>query len=291
MICPALSVYLAIASGIDYHACLQSGSAVMLGTDGTGERQAGLIASAMGRAAGWLADVVVPPVCLACRTPLARHHAVCGPCWRQIRFIRAPLCDRLGLPMPFGTGEGMISAAAVANPPAYGRARAVAAYDGVMRDLIHGFKYADRHDARRLFGTWLVSAAVPLLPGITMIVPVPLAWTRLVRRQFNQAAILAQETSRLTGIPYAPDILKRIRATRSQVGLTRLERGHNVRGSFAVAPRRRARLQGAGVLLIDDVVTTGATVNACARVLLAAGAQRVDVLSLGLVVEPRAITL
>ena len=111
----------------------------------------------------------------------------------------------------------MISAAAVANPPAYGRARAVAAYDGVMRGLIHGFKYVDRHDARRLFGTWLVSAAAPLLPGITLIVPVPLAWTRLVRRQFNQAAILAQETSRLTGIPYAPDSLKRIRATRAQL--------------------------------------------------------------------------
>ncbi len=263
----------------------------MQGLGGTGGRPSGLVASAMGRAAGWLADIVVPPVCLACRTPLARHHAVCGACWRQISFIRQPLCDRLGLPMPFGTGEGMVSAAAVANPPAYGRARAVAAYDGVMRDLIHGFKYADRHDARRLFGAWLASAAAPLLPGITMIVPVPLAWSRLVRRQFNQAAILAQETSRLTGIPYAPGILRRIRATRSQVGLTRLERGHNVSGSFAVASRRRARLQGASVLLIDDVITTGATVNACARVLLAAGARRVDVLCLGLVVEPGAVTL
>jgi ComF family protein len=263
----------------------------MQGRDGTGERPRGLIASKLGRAARSLADIVVPPVCLACHTPLARQHEVCGACWRQIRFIRPPLCDRLGLPMPFGTGEGMVSAAAIANPPAYNRARAVAAYDGVMRELIHGFKYADRHDACRLFGTWLVSAAAPLLPGITMIVPVPLAWSRLVRRQFNQAAILAQETSRLTGLPYAPHVLRRIRATRSQVGLSRLERGRNVSGSFAVAPRHRARLQGASVLLIDDVITTGATVNACARVLLAAGAQRVDVLALALVVEASAITL
>jgi len=263
----------------------------MQGLGGAGERPSAPVASVLGRAAGWLADIVVPPVCLACRTPLARHHELCGACWREIRFIRPPLCDRLGLPMPFGTGDGMVSAAAVANPPTYGRARAVAAYDGVMRDLIHGFKYADRHDARRLFGMWLVSAAVPLLPGTTMIVPVPLAWTRLLRRQFNQAAILAQEASRLTGIPYAPGILKRVRATRSQVGLTRLERGRNVSGSFAVAPRHRARMKGASVLLIDDVITTGATVNACARVLLAAGAARVDVLALALVTEPGAVTL
>jgi ComF family protein len=216
---------------------------------------------------------------------------VCGACWRDIRFIRAPLCDRLGLPMPFGTGEGLVSAAAVANPPAYGRARAVAAYDGVMRDMIHAFKYADRHDGRRLFGTWLVSAGAPLLPGIDLIVPVPLAWTRLLRRQFNQAAILAQETSRLTGLRYAPRVLRRTRATRSQVGLTRLERRRNISGAFAVEPRYRAKLEGASVLLIDDVITTGATVEAGARVLLAAGARRVDVLALGLVVEPGAITL
>lgn len=258
---------------------------------GTGERPSGRVASVFGRVAGWLADMVVPPVCLACRTPLARHHEVCGACWRQIQFIRPPLCDRLGLPMPFGTGDGMVSAAAVANPPVYGRARAVAAYDGVMRDLVHGFKYADRHDSRRLFGNWLVSAGAPLLSDATLIVPVPLAWTRLVRRQFNQAAILAQEASRRTGIPYAPGILKRIRVTRSQVGLTRLERARNVSGSFAVAAHHRARLRGAGVLLIDDVITTGATVNACARVLLAAGAARVDVLALALVTDPGAITL
>lgn len=262
---------------------------------GTGDRPGRLIASVLGNVARSLADIVVPPICLACRVPLARHHEVCGTCWRDIRFIRPPLCDRLGLPMPFGAGEGpgneMVSAAAVAHPPAYGRARAVAAYDGVMRDLIHAFKYADRHDACRLFGTWLVSAGAPLFSGITMIVPVPLARSRLLRRQFNQAAILAQETSRLTGLVYAPHILRKIRATRSQVGLSRLERGRNVSGAFAVSPRHRLALEGASVLLVDDVITTGATVDACARVLLAAGAARVDVLALALVADPGATTL
>ena len=266
---------------------------------GCRDRPRGLIASACRYVARSLADIVVPPVCLACQIPLARHHDVCGTCWRDIRFIRSPLCDRLGLPMPFGSSEGpgeepgqaMVSAGAVADPPAYGRARAVAAFDGVMRDLIHGFKYADRHDACRLFGTWLVSAGAPLFPGVTMIVPVPLARGRLLRRQFNQAAILAQETSRLTGLAYVPDSLVRVRATRSQVGLSRTERRQNVRGSFAISPRHRLPLKGASVLLVDDVITTGATVDACARVLLAAGAARVDVLALALVVEPAAITL
>ena len=262
---------------------------------GTGDRPRGVIASVLGNVARSLADIVVPPICLACRVPLVRHHEVCGTCWRDIRFIRPPLCDRLGLPMPFGAGEGpgdeMVSAAAVAHPPAYGRARAAAAYDGVMRDLVHAFKYSDRHDARRLFGTWLVSAGAPLLPGITMIVPVPLARGRLLRRQFNQAAILAQETSRLAGLAYAPHILRKVRATRSQVGLSRQERGRNVSGAFAVSPRRRLRLKGASVLLVDDVITTGATVDACARVLLAAGVARVDVLALALVVDPGATTL
>lgn len=255
------------------------------------QRPRGAIASVLGNVARAMADIIVPPICLACRVPLARHHEVCGACWRDIRFIRPPFCDRLGLPMPFGTGEAMVSAAAVAHPPAYGRARAVAAYDGVMRDLIHAFKYSDRHDACRLFGTWLVSAGAPLFSGITMIVPVPLARGRLLRRQFNQAAILAQETSRRTELAYAPHILRKIRATRSQVGLSRLERGRNVSGAFDVSPRHRLRLKGASVLLVDDVITTGATVDACARVLLAAGAARVDVLALALVVDPGATTL
>ena len=104
------------------------------------------------------ADFVVPPACLACQRRLGTHDALCAACWRQIAFIRHPLCDKLGIPLPFDTGGVAISAAAAANPPAYDRARAVAAYDGVVRDLIHALKFHDRHDARRLFGRWLVAA-------------------------------------------------------------------------------------------------------------------------------------
>ena len=238
-----------------------------------------------------LAQAIMPAICLACRAPLGRTDELCGACWRGIRFIRPPLCDRLGLPMPYGAAGTMVSAAAAANPPIYDRARAVSAFDGVMRDLIHGFKYADRHDARRLFGRWLAHAGAELLPGIDVIIPVPLARGRLLRRQYNQAAVLAQELGRRSTVRFDPLILERTRATRAQVGLSHDERRRNVRGAFRVAPSRADRIANRNLLLVDDVITTGATVEACARTLKAGGAARVDVLALALVTDPRQISL
>jgi ComF family protein len=260
-----------------------------------GSRLAVRSAQAVGRALAsggrLLAQTIMPAVCLACRVPLDRTDELCGACWRSIRFIRPPLCDRLGLPMPYGAAGPMVSAAAAANPPVYDRARAVAAFDGVMRDLVHGFKYADRHDARRLFGRWLAHAGAELLPGIDIIVPVPLARGRLLRRQYNQAAVLAQELGRLSTVRFDPLILERTRATRAQVGLSHDERRRNVRGAFRVAPSRVGRIATRNLLLVDDVITTGATVEACARTLKAGGAARVDVLALALVTDPRQISL
>jgi ComF family protein len=229
------------------------------------------------------ADLIVPPCCLVCRARVSAHHLLCAACWRYVNFIRPPLCDVLGIPLPFDTGERTVSAAAVAHPPAYNRARAVAHYSGAMRTLVHQLKYADRHDARTLLGRWLAEAGRELLPGIDVIVPVPLSRLRLLQRQFNQAAVLAGELSRQTGVPADPLLLIRTRSTRSQVGMTRDQRRRNVAGAFAVLARRRAALRGRNVLLIDDVVTTGATVETCARTLKRAGAARVDVLALALV--------
>ena len=231
------------------------------------------------------ADLIVPPCCLVCRTRIGAHHLLCPQCWRDVHFIRPPLCDVLGIPLPFDTGERTISAAAAANPPAYDRARAVAHFSGAMRALVHQLKYGDRHDARRLFGAWLAESGRDLLPGIDLIVPVPLSRLRLFMRHFNQAAVLAAELSRRTGLPMAPMLLKRTRWTRSQVGMTRDQRRRNIQGAFAVPRHRRARVAGRNVLLVDDVVTTGATADACARALKRAGAARVDVLALALVTQ------
>jgi ComF family protein len=232
-----------------------------------------------------LSDLAMPPVCLVCRAPLAGHDALCARCWREIDFIRPPLCDRLGIPMPYEIGGLTISAAAAADPPPYDRARAVAAYAGSMRTLVHALKFHDRHDVRRLLGKWLVEAGRDLVADTEIAVPVPLARRRLLARRFNQAAILAREVARLSGLAYEPLLLERTRATASQVGLTRGQRRRNVSGAFAVPPRMASRVQGRKVLLIDDVITTGSTVGACARALRRAGAARVDVLALALVTD------
>jgi ComF family protein len=242
-----------------------------------------------GRAMQMVGNLLMQPVCLSCQRQLNGHDTLCARCWRSIAFIRPPLCDRLGLPLPFGGRDGpLVSAAAAASPPLYGRARAVGAFevDGVLRNLVHGMKYADRHDARRLFGRWLADAGRDLLADAHLIVPVPLTRWRLMRRQFNQSALVAKEVSRITGVPTDPLVLRKVRSTPPQVGLTREQRRRNVRAAFAVRAKDQSRIAGRNVVLLDDVVTTGATVEACTRTLLDAGAARVDVLALGLVVEP-----
>ncbi len=243
-------------------------------------------AAALRSVAAVVADLVVPPLCLACHRPVSSHDAICARCWSDIDFIRAPLCDRLGIPLPFDIGGTMISAAAAADPPDYERARAVARFDGVMRELVHDFKFRDRHDARRLFGRWLAEAGAALLADADIVVPVPLSRARLATRRFNQAAMLAQEVARLTRRRYEPLALQRIKRTQSQVGLSRQQRRDNVAGAFAVAEAAKPDLAGAKVVLLDDVITTGATARACARVLKRAGAARVDVLALAMVTDP-----
>ena len=227
-------------------------------------------------------DIVLPPACLACHQPLTTHDSVCAACWREIRFVRPPLCDRLGLPMPFDPGGTIISAAAIATPPDYDRARAVALFSTVMRDLIHQFKYADAHHARTRFGQWLAVAGADLIADCDLVIPVPMHPRRLLARRFNQSAILARELTRREARPFAPNLLRRIKPTRSQVGLTTAERRTNVAGAFRLARGAERRIAGRRILLVDDVITTGATLNACARTLKRAGASGVDALALAI---------
>ena len=243
------------------------------------------LAAVTGSAGRALVDLIVPALCLSCQAPLGSHDAICAACWRAVRFIRTPLCDRLGIPMPYDTGGTVISGAALADPPEWDRARAVAHFDPVLQRMIHGFKYADRHDARRLFGRWLAGAGAGLLDDAEMLVPVPLNRWRLLSRKFNQAGLLAQEVSRLSGVMVEPMLLRRIKATRAQVGQSAAERRRNLAGAFAIRPADRDRLSGRRVVLIDDVITTGSTAAACARVLRRAGAARIDVLALAMVTD------
>ncbi len=236
--------------------------------------------TAISRWCGRAVDILMPPRCLVCKHIVAGRDTLCGSCWSSVHFIGAPYCDRLGLPLPYATGEVTISAAALANPPAYDRARAAAHYSASMRTLIHQLKYSDRLEGRAMLVRWLIGAGRDLLPGADVVIPVPLSRGRLLWRHFNQSAFLGQELARQTGIGFSPMALVRHRATRPQVGLTEAQRRQNVAGAFAVRPARRAEVADRNVLLIDDVITTGATVEACTRVLRRAGARRVDVLAL-----------
>lgn len=238
----------------------------------------------------FMSDLVMPPVCLACHDPLDSHDRLCPTCWSDIDFVRAPVCDRLGLPMPFDTGETMISAAAAAKEPVYNRARAVAQYSGNMRKLIHAYKYNDHQDARELFVNWLSVAGRDLLPDADLILPVPLHRWRLLMRRFNQSALLARNLARRHGLSYEPNILRRIRRTRPQVGLNQAQRRDNLSGAFQVTRSGQKRIKGRAVLLIDDVITTGATADACARALKKAGASRIDILSLAIVTDRARMT-
>jgi len=234
-----------------------------------------------------LGNALAPSLCLACHSRTAAHDALCAGCWQQVAFITPPLCHRLGLPLPFGSDGPQISAAAAADPPPYDRARAAAVFGGVVRELIHGFKYADRHEGRRLLARWMRGAGQELLVDAELIVPVPMTRWRLVRRQFNQAALLAREISHLSGVPFDPLLLVKVKSTPTQVGSSAAQRAANVAGAFSVPAAVRDRVRGHRVVVIDDVITTGATVSACARALRAAGAARIDVLAAAMVTDPR----
>jgi ComF family protein len=239
-----------------------------------------------------LADLLLPPVCIVCRARIGRHGLICGACFGKIDFIAPPLCDRLGVPLPYDTGEGkQLSGAAIAAPPVYDRARDVARYSSTMRELIQSFKYRDRHEGLPLFGRWLKKAGAELLADANLIVPVPLYSWRLWSRRFNQSAMLACEVGRLARVPVDCFALARVRRTVSQVGLSPDQRRRNVAGAFKVPQAEASAVKGKNIVLIDDVVTTGATVEACARALRRAGAARVDVLALARAVEPTANTL
>ncbi len=237
------------------------------------------------------ADLVLPPLCIVCRTPIGSHGLVCGSCFAGIDFIVPPLCTRLGVPLPSDAGEPYLSDAAIASPPICDRARAIARYSQTMRDLIQGFKYGDRQEGLRLFTRWLARAGKDLLADADLVVPVPLYRSRLWARRFNQSALLAQGLSRQTGVPADCFALKRTRRTASQVGLTAAQRKRNVEGAFKVEPGRVGAIDGKSVVVVDDVITTGATVEACARILKRAGTARVDVFALARAVEPTAIVL
>lgn len=241
-------------------------------------------AAVLGRLAKRALDTLLPPQCLGCSALVDEQGALCSACWGKITFLGPPQCHVCGQPFEYDLGEGAVCGACARRTPVYRRARSALAYDPASRGLVIAFKHADRTDAAPAYGRWLARAGSGLIAESDLIAPVPLHWTRLFARRYNQAALLAQAVSRQSGLPVAPDLLVRRRRTPSQGGLSPYRRQRNVSGAFAV--RHKRRVKGQRILLIDDVFTTGATATACCRALLKAGAGSVDVLTLARVQRP-----
>lgn len=231
------------------------------------------------RGAGLVAGLVFPPSCIACHGATDAPHGLCAECWRGMPFITRPFCERLGTPFAIDLGGELLSPQAMADPPVFARARAVAGHDGVARSLVHRLKYGDRADLALAMGRMMASAGAELLADADLIVPVPLHRGRLWSRRYNQAMELARVVGKVAGRPVDASALARVKATVRQTGLTKVQRGENLQGAFRVSDDMRPRIEGRRILLVDDVLTTGATLNAASRALLRARAATIDVLT------------
>ena len=240
----------------------------------------------LGSGAGrFLLDLILPPRCLACGVEVPGAPALCAPCWSRIQLLGAPWCRTCGLPLPQAFADAPLCGRCADAPPVFDRARAALRYDDHSARLVLAFKRGGRLEGVPQFTRWMARAGEELLADADLLLPVPLHRWRLLQRGFNQSAVLAKGLAARAGKPWAPHLLRRSLATRSQQGLNAEERLENITASaFRVA--RPERVAGAHVVLVDDVLTTGATVGACAALLKRCGARQVDVLTLARVAKP-----
>jgi ComF family protein len=239
------------------------------------------------RAGRSLLNLLYPPLCLACRVPTSEPIALCAECWKRITFFDVPVCACCGLAFEIDPGADTLCASCLASPPAFDLARAAITYDEGSKNGILALKRADRLEFAHLFAVWLKRAGQRLLEEADVIVPVPLYRWRLWARRYNQSAVLAQRLSQLSGKRFDPFALIRTRSTPSQGQMPSAKaRVRNVRGAFKVPPGGICSILGRRVLLVDDVLTTGATIQACARALKRAGAEKVLVLTIARVARP-----
>lgn len=236
--------------------------------------------------AGHVSRIFFPPLCGLCGEHVHTTAGICAACWPNLTFIENPLCNRMGTPFAFDPGAGILSTAALARPPVWNRVRGAVEYNDPARTLVHALKYRDHLHTAKLMGRLMARAGAELIDDADFMVPVPLYRLRLWQRRFNQSALLAQQVQDICGLPTKPSVLIRARPTRTQVGLDLADRKKNVRNAFSVPDHYRMEIEDRKCLLIDDVMTTGATAEACTRALLEAGAQRVDVIVFALVLSP-----
>ncbi len=230
--------------------------------------------------------LIYPPQCLGCEERVTSDFGLCGACWRDTPFIAGLVCDACGIPLPgedLGDAVHCDDCLVLARPWTQGRAALL--YKGNGRKMVLQLKHGDRLDLAKPGGAWLLRAAKPLIRPNTLIAPIPLHWFRLLRRRYNQSALLSASLSRLAARDHCPDLLIRPKRTPSQGGRDRHARFENMQDAIRVHPRRAGVLQGRPVLLVDDVMTSGATLAVAADACLAAGATEVCVVVLARVAK------
>jgi len=231
-------------------------------------------------------EFIYPPRCLLCNTQVAEHEALCGWCWRETPFIGGTICDACGAPLPgepLDEPEYCDDCVKMTRP--WKRGRAALIYRANARKLILAFKHGSRPELAAPVARWMMAVGRDLLLPGTLVVPVPSHWTRLLRRRYNQSALLADEIARRSGLESCPDALARKRRTRMQEGLSREQRFRNVAEAIVPHGRRGALLKDRNVLLVDDVMTSGATLAAASEACHVAGAREVSVLVLARVAK------
>lgn len=230
--------------------------------------------------------MLYPPQCLSCGALVTTDFGLCGPCWRDTPFIAGLVCDQCGVPLPgedTGKPEHCDDCLTIARP--WSRGRAAMLYKDRGRSLVLALKHGDRLDLARPAAGWMLRAAAPILVPGMLVAPIPLHWMRLFKRRYNQSALLAAAIAKSAGLEHCPDLLIRTRPTATQDGKGRDARFANMSAALALHPKRGARVEGRHVLLVDDVMTSGATLAAAAEACIAGGAREVSVLTMARVAK------
>lgn len=225
-------------------------------------------------------DIILPPHCLLCKNTVEENGSLCSSCWSDMDFISKTSCSICSTPFEFDVGEDSLCASCIKERPIYDRSKTVFIYNDKSRKLITGFKYEDKIHAAKSFAKWLFTTGKDLVEESDLIIPVPLHRIRLFTRRYNQSSLIAAELAKQVYLPVAHDVLIRKKNNKPQASLPRNQRLKNVIGAFAVKEKCKNLIEGKNILLIDDVMTTSATVSECAKVLKKNGAAKVNILTL-----------
>lgn len=230
-------------------------------------------------------DIIFPPRCLSCKVYVESDGSLCHNCWEEIDFISSPQCSSCGTPLEFATSDGTICGQCIANPPKYTMARSVLRYNEKSSKLITNFKYYDNTHSSNHFAKWLLRAGKDMIGDVDIITPVPLHKLRLLSRRYNQCALICNRLSEMTGITSYNNLLIRHKNTKPQAGLAFNKRINNVKSAFKINHDLIEQINDKNILLIDDVMTTGSTIDSCTKTLLNSGARNVYVLTIAMTVK------